>query len=120
MPSGVYKRSELEKNRLYNNLKYSIRVGMTGKKHSEHSKKKMSNSKLGKHYSTRTEFKKGNPPWNKGKKLSDEYRKKLSESHKGLQSYWKGRKRGAMSDEWKRKISEANRGGLKGTLGKVV
>ena len=37
--------------------------------HTEESKLKMSKSKLGKHYSPKTEFKKGITPWNTGKKL---------------------------------------------------
>lgn len=37
----------------------------------------------GEHLSRRTEFKKGQTAHWKGKKLSDEHRKKLSESHKG-------------------------------------
>lgn len=45
--------------------------GMFGKKHSEESKKKMSIAKKGKHISLKTEFKKGNVPWAKGKNKKD-------------------------------------------------
>jgi len=45
----------------YNNYK----GGMTGLKHSEKSKQKMKLKKLGKHFSLKTEFKKGMTPWNK-------------------------------------------------------
>jgi hypothetical protein len=48
---------------------------MFGKHHTEESKRKISESK------------KGQPGYNKGIKFSDEYRKKLSDSHKGLR--WK-------------------------------
>ena len=37
--------------------------------HTTESKKKMSEAKIGKHYSPDTEFEKGITPWNKGKKL---------------------------------------------------
>ena len=37
-------------------------------------------------------FKKGKSSWNKGKKLSEEHRKKLSESHKGQVAWNKGTK----------------------------
>lgn len=45
----------------------------------------------------------GHPAWNKGKKLSDEYRLKLSISHKG-------KKYGSPSEETRRKISQAQIG----------
>lgn len=44
----------------------------------------------------------GKPAWNKGLKLSDEYRKKLSDIHKG--------KRKPLSQETKIKIAESNKG----------
>lgn len=51
--------------------------------------------KKGEHRSLETEFKKGQVSINKGKKFSDEYRKKLSRAHMGIQSgekhpNWKG------------------------------
>ena len=45
--------------------------------------------------------------WNKGKKLSDEHKKKLSEAHKGKSVWNKGK---PCSEETKKKISEANTG----------
>ena len=51
-----------------------------------------------------SESHKGIIPWNKGKNFSKETRKKMSESHKGIQS----------SEESKRKISEAMKGKNKG------
>ena len=46
---------------------------------------------------------KGHPGWNKGKHLSYEARKRMSEAHKGKMS-------GPLSEETKRKISEAQKG----------
>ena len=45
--------------------------------------------------------------WNKGKKLSEEHRKNLSESHKGNPSYWTGKHH---SEETKQKISNKLKG----------
>lgn len=66
-----------------------------GKKHSEESRKKMSDAK------------KGRIPWNKGKKASEESRKKMSEAKKGKPSSFKGKK---MSEETRRKLSELKKG----------
>lgn len=60
--------------------------GTSGLKHSEETRKKLSEMQIGLHRSPRTEFKKGMTPWNKGKKASDEYRRKISEAHKGKPS----------------------------------
>lgn len=46
-------------------------------------------------------------PWNKGLKLSQEYRDKLSKSHKGQKAWNKGLK---MSDEFRKKVSESKIG----------
>ena len=49
---------------------------------------------------------KGKAPWNKGKNLSEETKRKLSEAHKG-NKIWLGKHH---SDETKRKLSEALKG----------
>ena len=71
---------------------------MFGKKHSEETKKKMSQN----HYDCSGE---NHPMF--GKKHSEETRKKLSESHKGKPSPNKGK---PMSEEQKKKLSLANKG----------
>lgn len=55
----------------------------------------------------KTQFKKGNIPWCKGKQLSEDIRKKISESEKGRIAWNKGI---PMTEEQKRKISESKRG----------
>ncbi|ALP47432.1 SegD homing endonuclease [Vibrio phage phi-ST2] len=72
---------------------------ITGYKHTDESKRKMS------------EAKKGKTPHNKGKKASIESRRKMSEAKRG-------KKRGSMSDETKSKLSEANSGENHGMFGK--
>ena len=66
--------------------------------------KRISEKSKGKHYSPNTEFKKGNKPWNTGKKMSKELRQKLSEAHKGKK----------LSEETKRKLSKISSEKLKG------
>lgn len=85
---------------IYLTRKDHNKLHFSGKKHSKETKKKQS-SKL-----------KGRIPWNKGKKMpkvSDNTRKKMSESAKERcknQGVWnKGRK---MSDKYKKKMSETS------------
>lgn len=65
---------------------------------------KISEKSKGKHYSPKTEFKKGHKPWTTGKKMSKELRQKLSEAHKGKK----------ISKETKRKLSKISSEKLKG------
>lgn len=73
--------------------------GNTGLRHTEESKKKMS------------EAHKGKPSWNRGKKQSDEHRRKNSESHKGQVAWNKGIPR---TEDEKKKMSEALKGKMTG------
>ena len=52
-------------------------------------------------------FKKGKLAWNKGKKMSEKFCRKCSESQKGKQAWNKGKK---MSEEFCRKNSESHKG----------
>jgi hypothetical protein len=54
------------------------------------------------HFKNKSSWNKGKSPWNKGIKMSEEYRKKLSEVHLG-------KKTGPRSESTKQKISEANK-----------
>ena len=104
--------SESQKKRMSNTkekrrfIESRITTGMSGKRHSEESKLKMSMAN------------KGKVPWIKGKKHTPEELLKMGESHKGqvpwnkgkkgLQIGWnKGKKR---SEESKRKMSESRKG----------
>lgn len=64
----------------------------------EEGKQRMIDKSKGKHRSPNTEFKKGHKPWTTGKKMSDDFRKKLSKIHIGH----------TLSDETKKKLSENN------------
>lgn len=50
---------------------------------------------------------KGKTPWNKGRKHSEETKKKISEALKGKESWWKGKH---LTEETRMKISESNKG----------
>ena len=62
-------------------------------------------------------FKKGHPSWNKGKKFSEEYRKKISLGHKGQVAWHKG-KTNVYSEETLKKMSEAKKGKMPWIKGK--
>ena len=76
-----------------------------GKKHSEETKKKMSEAQKGKTFSE--EHKKHLSEVNKGKRQSEEHRRKNSEGHKGQTPWNKGKK---MSKEYCIKNSESHKG----------
>lgn len=71
--------------------------------HTEEWKQKVSEKMKG---GNSTSWKKGQEAWNKGKPLSDEQKKKMSESLKGRQAWNKGK---PMSEEQKKKISETKK-----------
>jgi len=84
------------------------------KKMSEEHKRKMSNARKGKKMSEETkkklsEINKGKIPWCKGKhwKLSDEVKKNISIGHKGIEPWNKGKYH---TEKSKRKMSNAHKG----------
>ena len=128
-------RFAIAKERALGKAEYNIADGgggVSGYKHSEANKDRMSESHKGKKLSDETkrklsEAKKGKTPWNKGKlgmkhsdeskkkmseakkgkKFSEEHRRKLSEAKKGKTPWNKGKK---LSEEHKKKMSEAKKG----------
>jgi group I intron endonuclease len=89
--------------------------GCIGFSHSEQTKEKISAAN------------KGHPSWNKGKTLSDEHKRKLSESHKNpsvetrnkMSASHKGQMTGKHHTlETKRKISESHKGKSSGVKGR--
>ena len=88
---ALHKCSEETKQKISESLKGN--KYMLGKRHTEESKKKMSESHKGKHHTEEARIKiaegnkgknKGKTPWIKGKHLSEEAKQKLSKSRKGL------------------------------------
>jgi group I intron endonuclease len=91
---------------------YNLREGGEGGRHTEETKQKISAANKGSKNGMC-----GKTPWNKGKTLSKEHRRKLSESHMGHVPWNKGKKlppRGPRSSEVKEKISKANGGSNNG------
>ena len=92
-------RFAIAKERAIGKAEYNIADGGGGcGRHSEETRKKLSESH------------KGQPAWNKGKKLgpvTEEHKRKLSESHKGQPAWNKGI---PCSEEHKKKLSEVNKG----------
>ena len=74
-----------KENNVYTNLRWVT--------HSENMRNPITREQL-------SEAHKGKEPWNKGKSLSEEHKKKMSESHKG-------KKRKPHTEETKKKISES-------------
>jgi hypothetical protein len=88
--------------------KEKIRQSNLGKKRSDETRQRNREANLGKKLSEETKEKMRNRiPWIKGKKHSEESKKKMSESLKGRPAWNKGKK---ASEESKRKMSEATKG----------
>lgn len=87
-------------------------IFLTSSEHMSLHMKGKDSSRKGKKLSEETRKKisetlKGQPSWNKGKSLSEEHKKKLSAAKKGKQSNMKGKH---LSEEAKNKISESKKG----------
>jgi hypothetical protein len=104
---------------------------MYGKKHSEETRKKMSESRLGKEpwnkgktgvYSQEVLKNMGernkNNTYNLGKKRSDETKQKMSMAKKGKDTWNKG-KTGIYSEESLKKMSESSKGQIPWNKGKI-
>jgi len=76
-----------------------------GSKHSKEAKRKMSEIKKGKHYSPKTEFKKGQHKGNKNPTKRIEVRKKISKAKKGKPHF---NQRGKNHGNWKGGITSKN------------
>ena len=90
----------------------AIKEANTGKKHTEESKRKMSEVKKGvKRGPLSEETKRKMSEAKKGKTFSEEHKRKISETRKGQISWNKGKKH---TEESKRKMSEAKKGVKRG------
>ena len=80
----------------------------------DETKSKISKANKGRHLSPKTEWFKGQVAWNKGKTLTEEHKKHLSESYKGQVPSWKGkpspRKGKKLPEETIQKMRESHEG----------
>ena len=106
MTSGGYRGFDRTGTRHTEKTKLKLKKARAGRKpalgmkHTEETKRKISNAL------------RGRAPWNTGRKLSEEHKRKVSENHS---DYWSGRRH---SEESKRKISLANMGKIPWNKGK--
>ena len=97
---------------MYYNRPANELIFLTSSEHMSLHMKCKDRSRKGKKLSEETRKKisetlKGHPSWNKGKSLSEEHKKKLSAAKKGKPSNMKGKH---LSEEAKNKISESRKG----------
>ncbi|MCR4307118.1 MAG: NUMOD3 domain-containing DNA-binding protein [Candidatus Berkelbacteria bacterium] len=103
MPKGIYLRKEENNKKISERMKKNPIRYWLGKKLSEETKRKMSETNMGNRYAFGNHTKR-NP-------LSDEHRKKLSEKKKGkMPKFIPDNKGRVHSEESKKKMSEANKG----------
>lgn len=108
-PNGYNIRHGGSNSRMAESSKELLRKSRLGKRASDESRRKMSESQK----------KRGYIPWNKGKHLPEEMRRKISESEKGrivsgetrkkLSQIFKGKQMCPMTDEIRKKISETQK-----------
>lgn len=92
-------RFAIKKERAIGKAEYNLANGGNGTGTvSDETKQKISKARSGK------------PTWNKGKPMSEEYKIKLSMAHKGQVAWNKGKKCKPLSEETKKKISESQKG----------
>lgn len=75
-----------------------------GRKHIEKAKYNMSVAKLGKHYSLKTEFKKGNIPWNKNKPYYALRKEKNPRWRGGITEKERKKRETLTARRWKRRV----------------
>ena len=95
--------------------KRKMSISLKGRIHSNETRKKIKDTLTGHQISQETKNKikdtlKGNIPWNKGKKMSVEYKKKMSESQQN---------RPPVSDETKNKMRKSQKKRVKNTPGEI-
>src|SRR3990167_2743803 len=99
----MYKYKEQATKKLFVYMAKGLPHPMLGKKHSEETKKKISEASRGHKLSKETKKKMSES--RTGRKHTEETRKKISESHKGEKHYFYGKK---FSEEYRKKISKGH------------